>query len=141
MLNPTSAFRWALCVASLCVCSAATAQDVVHRSPSGDRYVELNAEGATILPNGRIITPEGRMLRIQPHPYGMAISPDGRWIVTANSGRPISLSVLDLADPANPALTQIPSSFMPGTVFRLPHTLKHLIVEDRRDPIGPEPPR
>jgi hypothetical protein len=92
-----------LAAAFYLVCLCAGAQDgSLMRAPAGDRYVELNPEGETVLPNGRLITPAGRMFRIQPHPYGMTISPNGRWVVTANSGRPISLSILDLENPAEP---------------------------------------
>jgi DNA-binding beta-propeller fold protein YncE len=97
-----------LCVAVL-LCGAAWGDDpFITRAPSDERYVELNPDGTTVLPNGRLITPQGRMLRIHPHPYGMTLSADGRWLITANSGNPITLSLLDLADPAAPKLSQIP---------------------------------
>lgn len=82
----------------------------VMSSPSGDRYVERTEEGPTIIPNGRILTPAGKQYRIQPHPYGMALSPDGHWLVTANSGRPICLSILDVSDPSNPKIYQVPEN-------------------------------
>ncbi|MBI4559783.1 MAG: hypothetical protein HY706_19505 [Candidatus Hydrogenedentes bacterium] len=80
------------------------------RAPTGERYVEIDPEGTTILPNGRLITPLGTMIRVHPHPYGLALSLDGRWVVTANSGRPITLSVIDVSDPATPKLYQIPEN-------------------------------
>ncbi|MDX9971651.1 MAG: alkaline phosphatase family protein [FCB group bacterium] len=90
-------------------CVAASGQEAfITQAPSGERYVELDPDGTTVLPNGRLITPEGRMLRIHPHPYGMTLSADGRRLITANSGSPITLSILDLANPAEPALWQIP---------------------------------
>lgn len=97
-------------LAVLVVSFRASSEDTLFRSPSGERYVEIHPEGETVLPNGRLITPVGRLMRIQPHPYGMALSPNGRWLVTANSSRPISLSILDLADPAHPVLSQIPET-------------------------------
>ena len=78
------------------------------RSPSGEAYPELNPAGRTILPNGRHITPAGKMIRIQPHPYGLTASPDGNWVVTANSGSPLCLSIVNVADPAAPVEYQIP---------------------------------
>ncbi|OQC05147.1 MAG: Phosphoesterase family protein [Candidatus Hydrogenedentes bacterium ADurb.Bin101] len=74
---------------------------LLMRAPAGDRYVEINPQGETILPNGRKITPKGHLFRVQPHPYGLALSPDGRWLVTASSGGP-QLSILDLADSGAP---------------------------------------
>lgn len=84
--------------------------EVLMRAPSEDAYVELDVEGRTILPNGRFITPTGVMYRIHPHPYGLTLSPDGRWVVTANSGRPITLSLLGLEPEGggDPVLYQIP---------------------------------
>ena len=83
--------------------------ELLH-APAGNRYVELNIDGETVLPNGRIVTPLGAHFRIHPHPYGLTISPDGRWVVTANSGNPLTLSILDLADADNPQLHQIPEN-------------------------------
>lgn len=80
------------------------------RSPSGDRYVELDPKGTTVLPNGRLITPQGSMVRVHPHPYGLALSPNGRYLVTANSGDPICLSILDVSDKASPKAFQIPEN-------------------------------
>lgn len=82
--------------------------EYLFHSPAGDRYVEINPEGETVLPNGRIVSPVGDLYRIHPHPYGLAVSPDGRWVVTSNSGRPVSLSVLDLKNPDKTQLYQIP---------------------------------
>ena len=75
------------------------------RAPSGVRYAELNPQGASILPNGRLITPVGRLVRVAPHPYGLTLSPDGRWLVAACSKGPW-LSVLDLSA-AEPELHSI----------------------------------
>ena len=36
---------------------AAAASDWVMRSPSGERYVERNESGETVLPNGRLVPP------------------------------------------------------------------------------------
>lgn len=98
------------CVISLAWVSGAWAGTSVMSAPSGERYVEQNAAGQTILPNGRLITPEGGMIRIHPHPYGLALSLDNRWVVTANSGSPITLSILDLKNSESPELHQIPEN-------------------------------
>ncbi|MFN0036718.1 MAG: hypothetical protein ACKVUS_16755 [Saprospiraceae bacterium] len=82
-------------------------------SPAGDRYCQINPEGETIIPNGRIVKPMGNTVRIAPHPYGLALSPDGSVAVTANSGnRPFSITILE--NPANgqPKVRQVPEGAM-----------------------------
>ena len=79
----------------------------IMSTPAGERYVERNVNGETILPNGRLITPAGQMHQVRPHPYGLAMSPDGRWVVSVSSDGP-QLSILDLADPASPKISYIP---------------------------------
>ena len=81
--------------------------DVLYGAPAGYRYVEINGDGETVLPNGRLITPRGDLYRVRPHPYGLTRSPDGRWVVTVSSEGP-QLSILDLSDPGNPRLSFIP---------------------------------
>jgi YVTN family beta-propeller protein len=75
------------------------------RAPAGERYAELNPKGQTILPNGRLLTPVGAMVRVEPHPYGLTASPDGRWVVTTNSDD--GLTILDLSDVAAPVVNLI----------------------------------
>jgi YVTN family beta-propeller protein len=88
-------------------------------APAGDRYTTLQPGGTTILPNGRLLTPYGVSVRVAPHPFGMALSPDGRTLVTANSGTsPFSISVVRGLDTAAPQVIQIP----PGPTT-LPETL------------------
>ena len=79
---------------------------MLMRAPSGDRYAERNPQGETVLPNGRIITPSGRLFRVEPHPYGLTLSPDGRWLIAACSAGP-QLSILDLANPDAPVQSVI----------------------------------
>ena len=65
------------------------------KPPAGDRPVHIDPSGETVLPSGRLITPLGRQVRVAPHPYGLAISPDGKTLVTANSGtHPFSVSII-----------------------------------------------
>jgi len=50
----------------------------------------------SILPGGRIINPLGRQFSTGPGPFGIAVSPDGRYTVTANGGpNRYSITVLD----------------------------------------------
>ena len=75
--------------------------EMLMRAPAGERYADRNPQGESILPNGRIITPLGRLFRVEPHPYGLTLSPDGRWLIAACTAGP-QLSILDLANPDAP---------------------------------------
>jgi DNA-binding beta-propeller fold protein YncE len=78
-------------------------------APAGVQPVSIVPGGATILPNGRRITPRGVHVRVAPHPYGMALSPDGTTLVTVNSGTsPFSLSIITHLGADRPAVAQIP---------------------------------
>jgi YVTN family beta-propeller protein len=51
--------------------------------------------GATVIPNGRILTPTGKNYTVAPHPFGLALSNNGEFAVTANSGtNPLSISII-----------------------------------------------
>lgn len=77
--------------------------------PAGDRYCQLDPAGTTIIPNGRIIKPMGATVRIAPHPFGLALSPDGSVAVTANSGnRPFSITILENPASGQPRVRQVP---------------------------------
>jgi len=58
-------------------------------APAGELYTTVDEEGKTVIPNGRFITPAGRSYEVAPHPYGLAISSDGKSVVTVNSACPI----------------------------------------------------
>ena len=79
------------------------------QSPAGERYCQINPASESIIPNGRIIKPMGTTVRIAPHPYGLALSPDGSMAVTANSGnRPFSITILENPASGQPKLRQVP---------------------------------
>lgn len=78
-------------------------------SPSGTRYTEIKIRGETVIPNGRIITPAGINHVVAPHPFGLALSPDGNIAVTANSGiKPLSITILENILSDKPEIMQIP---------------------------------
>jgi DNA-binding beta-propeller fold protein YncE len=80
-------------------------------APAGDQYTIINKEGVTVIPNGRLLTPAGRQLIVAPHPFGLALSSDGKFAVTANSGTsPLSISVISNLD-AEPSMRQIPEGY------------------------------
>lgn len=81
----------------------------IAQAPAGDQFCKINPEGETIIPNGRIIKPHGKTYRVAPHPYGLTLSPDGKTIITANSGnRPFSISIMKGIDGNQLTIQQIP---------------------------------
>lgn len=81
-------------------------------APAGDAYCRIDTAGESIIPNGRIVKPAGKTIRIAPHPYGLALSADGSVAVTANSGnRPFSVSLIRQPFSAEPQVQQIPEGY------------------------------
>lgn len=57
----------------------------------------LQSDGSILLANGRYLTPAGDRVEVDGIPLGMALSPDGKYAVTVNSGSTEnSLSVIDI---------------------------------------------
>jgi YVTN family beta-propeller protein len=56
-----------------------------YTSPAGLRQA-LRREGASILPGGRVIGPLGTEYVTGPGPFGLAVSPSGKSVFTANAG-------------------------------------------------------
>lgn len=85
------------------------------RAPAGARPVKIDPAGETVLPNGRLITPLGKHVRVAPHPYGLALSPDGKTLVTANSGTsPFSVSIITELESVQPKVVQVPPTGQPA---------------------------
>src|SRR5579872_7359417 len=83
-------------------------------APAGDQPTYINASGESVLPNGRLITPAGVQVTVEPHPYGMALSPDGKMLVTANMGTwPFSISIISALESSVPHVEQIPPGYPP----------------------------
>lgn len=81
----------------------------IASAPAGDRYVEINKTGETVLPNGRLLTPAGKNIVVAPHPFGLTLSPDGNTAVTANSGTsPLSITIIRNILSEHPEVQQIP---------------------------------
>ncbi|MCB0655958.1 MAG: hypothetical protein KDC57_07480 [Saprospiraceae bacterium] len=81
----------------------------IAEAPAGDAYCHPELEGQAILPNGRIVKPAGKWIGTAPHPYGLVISPDNRYIVTANSGtNPLSITIIRDGLTDQPQVIQIP---------------------------------
>ena len=71
------------------------ADRLYFEAPAGERFTRIDRDGETVLPNGRLLTPTGRQIPTAPHPFGLALSPDGTVLVTVNGGVvPFSLTVI-----------------------------------------------
>ena len=67
-----------------------------YSAPAGTRPALRRPGAASILPGGRIIAPLGIQYITGPGPFGLASSPRGRTIVSANSGpERFSLTILE----------------------------------------------
>jgi DNA-binding beta-propeller fold protein YncE len=78
-------------------------------APAGEQYTGIDRNGKTIIPNGRILTPAGQSIVVAPHPYGLALSPDGNTAVTANSGTsPLSITIIRDILSESPDIQQVP---------------------------------
>ncbi len=81
----------------------------IAMAPAGDAYAGIDPDGGTVLPNGRLLTPRGKVIMVAPHPYGLTLSRDGSVAVTANSGvRPFSISIIRNLTGASPTVLQVP---------------------------------
>jgi len=90
---------------------ALMAQDnqFIISAPAGDKPTKININGATVIPNGRIITPTGKSFVVAPHPYGLVLSNDGDIAITANSGtNPISISIIKNLNSDKIEMQQVP---------------------------------
>jgi DNA-binding beta-propeller fold protein YncE len=84
-------------------------------APAGNRPAKIDPNGETVLPSGRLITPLGKQVKVAPHPYGLALSPDGKTLVTVNSGiMPFSVSILTGLNSPQPQVAQIPPTLNPS---------------------------
>ena len=67
-----------------------------YSAPAGTRPAIHRPGAPSILPGGRVIAPLGRQYIVGPGPFGLAISPDGKTIISVNSGpERFSISVLE----------------------------------------------
>ncbi len=67
-----------------------------YAAPAGNRPAIRRPGAASILPGGRVIVPLGQQHRTGPGPFGLAVSTDGKTVVTVNSGpEKFSLSILE----------------------------------------------
>ena len=82
---------------------------VTLSAPAGNLVTSINSSGKTVIPNGRFVTPFGKSVEVAPHPFGLALSPDGTVAITANSGiSPISITIIKNFQSSNPSVQQVP---------------------------------
>ncbi|MFZ4523173.1 MAG: bifunctional YncE family protein/alkaline phosphatase family protein [Bacteroidales bacterium] len=90
-------------------CSHSPKDLSVLSAPAGSDYTFIRKAGITVIPNGRLLTPAGVSTEVAPHPYGLAVSDDGEFAVTANSGvRPLSISIIKGLQQLHPGVLQVP---------------------------------
>ena len=94
----------------------------LYRAPSGtavsSKNVSIDGRSAAVLPNGRYVTPVGLELEVgAAKPFELAVSPDGNWAATVNSGEPASVTLIGPLS-GTPEATNIPlrTAFM-GVLF------------------------
>lgn len=87
---------YAFSVAVLCSLPSPQPADAAeYRAPAGNRPAVRRPGAQSVLPGGRILSPYGRQYQTGPGPFGVAVSPSGKVIVTSDGGpRRFSLTVL-----------------------------------------------
>ncbi len=58
----------------------------IFEVPGKNEYAVVREDGISVLPSGRYVKPAGKFVRISHDPFGMAISQDGKTIVTIHDG-------------------------------------------------------
>ncbi len=102
------------CIAEIFFCCCLKDRKIsIITAPAGNKYTQIDKNGTTVLPNGRILTPAGKSIMVAPHPYGLTLSRDGALAVTANSGtNPLSITIIRDILSNDPSVQQVP----PGPV-------------------------
>jgi YVTN family beta-propeller protein len=72
--------------AVLLICAAVAALSADYRAPAGARPAMRRPGAETVLPGGRLILPLGRYYHTGAGPFGLAVSPEGKTVATANLG-------------------------------------------------------
>ncbi|MEN6532411.1 MAG: hypothetical protein ABFD89_02040, partial [Bryobacteraceae bacterium] len=75
-----------LILLAMVLTAAGAEMTVHHRTPAGARTPIRRPGADSILPGGRLIEPLGFQYHTGPGPFGLAISPTGKTVVSANSG-------------------------------------------------------
>ncbi len=70
---------------------------ILLAGPAQDRPAHRAASGESVLPGGRLITPQGDQFVTAPGCFGIAVSESGRYVVTSDGGPRFAVTVLDNA--------------------------------------------
>jgi YVTN family beta-propeller protein len=91
--------RIAVGVLSLLVAGAEAGAGTVEtlQPPGRAGYCRMDPDGVSVLPSGRFVTPAGLTVRITADPFGLALSPDGRYALAVHDR---VLTVIDTREPA-----------------------------------------
>ncbi len=90
------AARTSACATAVFLLLALAAPVAFAQMPAGNRPAVRSESGTSVLPGGRFITPLGEQFFTGPGPFGLAISPSGQFVVTADGGpNRYALTVLD----------------------------------------------
>lgn len=86
----------------------AGAQPAHYAAPAGDQAAMPRPGAITVLPGGRLLEPHGRQFATGPGPLGIAVSPRGRYLVTADSGpASFSLTLFEQYEPGRYRVRQV----------------------------------
>ena len=114
--TPSKVILRGLLMALLCLgqAQAAKVPPPFLLSPAGDApcLIEEKKQQA-VLPSGRLVTPWGRVVMLPPRPWGMALSPNEKTLITLNTtDKPDAISVISNLDAPKPAVkTLMPHQF------------------------------
>lgn len=61
-------------------------QDSILTVPGSGLYCKIDTAGISVLPSGRFVKPAGQTIRITHDPFGMSLSPDGKYAITLHDG-------------------------------------------------------
>lgn len=61
-----------------------------------------------VLPNGRVITPQGQWISVAPYPFALAVRPDGAELAVPSIGFPFALNVIDGPATLQPRVHRMP---------------------------------
>lgn len=92
---------------ALCVLMAGSIVNCCAQNAGGDQdFTKVSIEAR--LPNGRMITPQGKWVSLAPYPFSLAVRPDGEQITVPAIGFPFSLNIVDCVDTNSPQVTRYP---------------------------------
>ena len=76
----------ALCGLFNFMLKAAAQEPVMVQVPGVNQFTKISTTGLSVLPSGRYVKPAGEVYQITNDPFGLAISPSGRWVVSLHNG-------------------------------------------------------